>query len=75
MAKILATNGIFQLVYTPEKVHCFSVYRLDTPHFKQELARSSKLTKKLSSFFTSEQLRTAKARVHAVKRVTKTFGF
>lgn len=73
--KILATNGNFQLVLDPGKLYCYSVYTIENPNFKTELARSMKLSKSVTMFFTKDQIRDAKARIQAAKQVAKTYGF
>ena len=78
--KILATRGNFQLVLEPNRLSCYAVYSLENGRtsFKDggiELARSSKLIKSVTHWFTEDQVRDAKARVQAAKRVAKTYGF
>ena len=78
--KILATKGNFQLVLEPNHLYCYAVYSLENGRrsFKDrgiELARSSKLTKSVTMWFTKDQIRDAKARIQAAKRVAKTYGF
>ena len=77
--KILATKGNFQLVLEPNRLDCYAVYSLENGRngFKVgiELSRSSKLTKSVTMWFTKDQIRDAKARIQAAKRVAKTYGF
>lgn len=77
--KVLATKGNFQLVLEPNRLDCYAVYSLENGRksFKVEieLARSSKLTKSVTMWFTKDQIRDAKARIQAAKRVAKTYGF
>lgn len=77
--KILATKGNFQLVLEPKRLDCYAVYSLENGRrsFKDgiELARSSKLTKSVTMWFTKDQIRDVKARIQAAKRVAKTYGF
>lgn len=77
--KILATKGNFQLVLEPKRLDRYAVYSLENGRrsFKDgiELARSSKLTKSVTMWFTKDQIRDVKARIQAAKRVAKTYGF
>lgn len=77
--KILATKGNFQLVLEPNRLDRYAVYSLENGRksFKVgiELARSSKLTKSVTMWFTKDQIRDAKARIQAAKRVAKIYGF
>lgn len=77
--KILATKGNFQLVFEPNRLDCYAVYSLENGRrsFKDgiELARSCKLTKSVTMWFTKDQVRDAKARIQAAKRVARTYGF
>lgn len=76
---ILATKGNFQLVFESNRLDCYAVYSLENgkKSFKDgiELARSGKLTKSVTTWFTKDQIRDAKARIQAAKRVAKTYGF
>ncbi len=72
--KVLAVNGNFQLVFCPAKLYCYSVYTTENLNFKMELARSMQLCKTVTKFFTKDQVRSAKAKVQAAKRVAKTYG-
>ena len=75
--KILATRGDFQLVFEPNRLDCYAVYSIEggSTRIKPALARSSKLIKSVTHWFTEDQVRDAKARVQAAKRVAKTYGF
>ena len=77
--KILATKGNFQLVFEPNRLDCYAVYSLENGRKSSkdgiELSRSSKLTKSVTMWFTKDQIRDAKARIQAAKRVAKTYGF
>lgn len=75
--KILATKGNFQLVFEPNRLDCYAVHSTEggSARAKPALARSSKLTKSVTMWFTRDQIRDAKARVQAAKRVAKTCSF
>ena len=78
--KILATKGNFQLVLEPNRLSCYAVYSLENGRtsFRDggiEIARSSKLTKSVTMWFTKDQIRVVKARIQAAKRVAKIYGF
>lgn len=75
--KILATKGNFQLVFEPNRLDCYAVYSTEggSARAKPTLARSSKLTKSVTHWFTNDQIRHAKAQVQAAKRVAKIYGF
>ena len=77
--KILATKGNFQLVFEPNRLDCYAVYSLENGRKSSkdgiELARSSKLTKSVTMWFTKDQIRDAKARIQAAKRVAKIYCF
>ena len=74
--KILATRGNLQLVLEPSRFDQYVVYSLENGKAsKVELARSCKLTKSVTRWFTKDQIRDAKARIQAAKRVAKTYGF
>ena len=77
MSKTLATRGDFQLVLEPNRLDCYAVYSTEggPARTKPTLARSSKLTKSVTMWFTKDQIRDAKARIQAAKRVAKTYGF
>lgn len=77
--KTLAKNGNYTLVHFPQAVNQYAVYltspalpsgdlKLDTM-----VARSSVLSKKLKSFFTSVQIQDAVAKIHAIKYASKKF--
>ena len=75
--KILATKGNFQLVFEPNCLYCYTVYSLENGRrsFRNgiELARSSKLTKSVTMWFTKDQIRNAKAKVHGFNYVNRKF--
>ena len=75
--KILATRGDFQLVFEPNRLDCYAVYSTEagSTRIKPALARSSKLSKSVTMWFTKDQIRDVKARIQAAKRVSKTYGF
>lgn len=75
--KILATKGNFQLVFEPNRLDCYAVYSTESgpAKTKSSLARSSKLSKSVTMWFIKDQIRDAKARIQAAKRVAKTYGF
>ena len=75
--KILATKGNFQLVFEPNRLDCYAVYSTEggPTRVKPTLARSCKLTKSVTMWFTKDQIRDAKARIQAAKRIAKTYGF
>ncbi len=77
--KILATKGNFQLVFEPNRLDCYAVYSLENGRKSSkdgiELARSSKLTKSVTMWFTKDQIRDAKTRIQAAKRVAKIYCF
>lgn len=75
--KILATRGNFQLVFEPNRLDCYAVYSTEgePARTKPTLARSTKLSKSVTMWFTKDQIRDAKARIQAAKRVAKTYGF
>ena len=75
--KILATRGNFQLVFEPNRLDCYAVYSTEgrPARAKPTLARSCKLSKSVTMWFTKDQIRDAKARIQAAKRVAKTYGF
>lgn len=74
--KILATRGNFQLVLEPSRLDQYAVYSLENGKASRiELARSCKLTKSVTMWFTKDQIRDAKAKIQAAKRVAKTYGF
>lgn len=73
-SKVLATNGNFQLVLEPDKLYCYSVYTIENPMRKTELARTMKLTKSVTMWFTEDQIRKVKAKLQAAKRAAKTYG-
>lgn len=75
--KILATKGNFQLVFEPNRLDCYAVYSTEggPARVKPTLARSTKLSKSVAMWFTKDQIRDAKARIQAAKRVAKTYGF
>lgn len=76
-SKTLATRGDFQLVLEPNRLDCYAVYSTEggPARVKPALARSSKLTKSVTMWFTKDQIRHAKAQVQAAKRVAKIYGF
>ena len=75
--KILATKGNFQLVFEPNRLDCYAVYSTEggPARVKLILARSTKLSKSVTMWFTKDQIRDVKARIQAAKRVAKTYGF
>ena len=75
--KILATRGDFQLVFEPNRLDCYAVYSIEggSARTKPTLARSSKLIKSATHWFTEDQVRDAEVRVQAAERVAKTYGF
>ena len=75
--KILATKGNFQLVFEPNRLDCYAVYSTEgwSARTRSTLARSTKLSKSVTHWFTKDQIRDAKARIQAAKRVAKTYGF
>ena len=75
--KILATREDFQLVFEPNRLDCYDLYSTKggSARIKPALARSIKLIKSVTHWFTEDQVRDAKARVQAAKRVAKTYGF
>ena len=74
--KILATRGNFQLVLEPKRFDCYAVYSTEGKGaVKPTLARSCKLSKSVTMWFTKDQIRDVKARIQAAKRVARTYGF
>ena len=75
--KILATKGNFQLVFEPNRLDCYAVYSTEggPARVKLTLARSTKLSKSVTMWFTKDQIRDVKARIQAAKRVARTYGF
>ncbi len=75
--KILATKGNFQLVFEPNRLDCYAVYSTEggSARVKPTLARSTKLSKSVTMWFTKDQIRDVKARIQAAKRVARTYGF
>lgn len=75
--KVLATKGNFQLVFEPNRLDCYAVYSTEggPARVKPTLARSTKLSKSVTMWFTKDQIRDVKARIQAAKRVAKTYGF
>lgn len=75
--KVLATKGNFQLVLEPNRLDCYVVYSTEggPTRTKPTLARSTKLSKSVTMWFTKDQIRDVKARIQAAKRVAKTYGF
>lgn len=75
--KILATRGNFQLVLEPNRFDCYAVYSTEGGKgaVKPTLARSCKLSKSVTMWFTKDQIRDVKTRIQVAKRVARTYGF
>ena len=78
--KTLIENSDVKLCYDASAVNRFKVFK-KVPlgisgelAFSQMLAQSSVLSKKLKSWFTKSQIRTALAKIHALKYAAKKFG-
>ncbi len=76
---VIAENGNYALTHDASKVNCYAVYSA-TPmspsgelKIAQMLCQSSVFTPKMKSFFTQAQVDHAKARVHAMKYVSRKF--
>lgn len=79
MAKVLAKNGEYTLLYDSVRVNRYIVYRTcpSSPSrdlkINQMVGQSSVFTAKLKSYFTPQQVQTAIAKVHAIKYVGRKF--
>ena len=79
MAKVLAKNGEYTLLYDSARVNRYIVYRTcpSSPSgdlkINQMVGQSSVFTAKLKSYFTPQQVQTAIAKVHAAKYVGRKF--
>ena len=72
--KLLVENNRFKLFYEPNRVNRYMVYkRYDGNDFTTMVAQSSIFSKKLKSYFTTLQVNTAIAKVHAMKYVGNKF--
>lgn len=74
--KTLAKNGEYTLVYIPNQVNCYRVYRTypsGDMNISKIVDMSSVFTKKLKSYFTQQQVRTVIAKVHAINYVSRKF--
>lgn len=77
--KILAENNNYKLCYFPDRVKCYSVYRVGSVSpsggikLPTEVAQSFILTKKIKSYFTSAQIDNVRAKVAAMKYVGRKF--
>ena len=79
MAKVLAKNREYTLLYDSVRVNRYMVYRTcpsspsEDLKINQMVGQSSVFTAKLKSYFTPQQVQTAIAKVHAAKYVGRKF--
>ena len=77
--RLLVENGDVKLCYDASAVNRFKVFKMvpmgmsGDCSFSQMIALSSVFSKTLKSYFTKSQVRTALARVHALKYTSRKF--
>ena len=70
--KVIAENGAYTLAYKPEAANRYVVYKTTSTSpsgdlkLHTEVAHASIMTKKIKSYFTKQQMLTARANVHAI---------
>ena len=75
--KIIAENNGFRLCFCPDKVNRYAVYKTCSMspssdlHYDMMFVQSPIMTSKIKSFFTKQQIQTAKAKVHGIKYTRK----
>ena len=75
--KIIAENNGFKLCFCSDKVNRYAVYKTcgmspsSDMHYDVMFAQSPIMTPKIKSFFTKQQIQTAKAKVHGMKYASK----
>lgn len=77
--KLLVENGDVKLCYDASAVNRFKVFKMvpigmsGDCSFSQMIALSSVFSKTLKSYFTKSQVKTALAKVHALKYTSRKF--
>ena len=61
---LLAENDRYQLFKTNRYASCNYIVYMKLPEFKQEVARSMMLTKRIVKYFTSDQIAKARKILH-----------